>query len=78
MRKLLKNECLTSQIFCLITEFDPMSKYEEHPFTFNLHGEEAFGAKYVAGESDLAIMGGNSNWRGPVWFPLNYLLVDSH
>lgn len=54
-----------------------MSKYhEEHPFTFNLHGEH-LSAKYVAGESDLAIMGGNSNWRGPVWFPLNYLLVDS-
>jgi hypothetical protein len=54
-----------------------MSKFhEEHPFTFNLHGEH-LSAKYVAGESDLAIMGGNSNWRGPVWFPLNYLLVDS-
>lgn len=54
-----------------------MSKYhEEHPFTFNLHGEH-LSAKYVPGESDLAIMGGNSNWRGPVWFPLNYLLVDS-
>ncbi|MFB0947254.1 MAG: glucosidase [Spirosomataceae bacterium] len=54
-----------------------MSKYhEKHPFTFNLHGEH-LSAKYVAGESDLAIMGGNSNWRGPVWFPLNYLLVDS-
>lgn len=54
-----------------------MSKYhEEHPFNFNLHGEN-LSAKYVPGESNLSIMGGNSNWRGPVWFPLNYLLVDS-
>jgi len=33
--------------------------------------------KYVPGESDSSMFGGNSNWRGPVWFPLNYLLYES-
>jgi hypothetical protein len=32
---------------------------------------------YVAGESDSGLFGGNSNWRGPVWFPVNYLLKES-
>jgi hypothetical protein len=32
---------------------------------------------YVPGESDTSLFGGNSNWRGPVWFPLNYLLVEA-
>ena len=32
---------------------------------------------YVPGDSDSAMFGGNSNWRGPVWFPVNYLLIEA-
>ena len=32
---------------------------------------------YLPGESDSGMFGGNSNWRGPVWFPLNYLLIEA-
>ncbi len=33
--------------------------------------------QYVPGESDSYLFGGNSNWRGPIWFPLNYLLIEA-
>ena len=32
---------------------------------------------YTPGESDSGLFGGNSNWRGPVWFPVNYLLIEA-
>ncbi len=39
--------------------------------------EQNLGVSYMPGESTIGIFGGNSNWRGPVWFPLNYLLVEA-
>jgi hypothetical protein len=46
----------------------------EHPYTVQVHGEE-FHVKYLPAESDSGMFGGNSNWRGPVWMPVNALLI---
>ncbi|MGW0582418.1 MGH1-like glycoside hydrolase domain-containing protein [Streptomyces sp. NPDC002920] len=45
-----------------------------HPYTFDVHGER-YGVGYLPAESDSGMFGGNSNWRGPVWFPINILLI---
>lgn len=50
--------------------------HEEKPFKF-IHGNEHSEVGYVPGESDSWMFGGNSNWRGPVWFPVNYLIVEA-
>jgi len=50
--------------------------HQDHPFTMSVDGRE-FKVGYEPGESQSALFGGNSNWRGPVWFPLNYLLIES-
>jgi len=47
-----------------------------HPFEISLGGETA-SVDYEPGESTSGLFGGNSNWRGPVWFPVNYLLVEA-
>ena len=48
----------------------------DHPYVFHTDGTE-YTVRYCAGESDSSLFGGNSNWRGPVWFPLNFLLLES-
>ncbi len=54
-----------------------LSRYhKDHPFVMNCHGERLEVA-YVPGDSDSGMFGGNSNWRGPVWFPVNFLLIES-
>lgn len=50
--------------------------HAQEPFIFRAGGEE-YRVGYVPGESDSGMFGGNSNWRGPVWFPLNYLLIEA-
>ena len=52
-----------------------LSKYhQDHPFTFQVNGQ-TYGVSYVPAESDTGMFGGNSNWRGPVWMPVNVLIV---
>jgi hypothetical protein len=48
--------------------------HEKHPFTFRV-GSEEFKVQYLPAESDNGMFGGNSNWRGPVWMPVNALIV---
>jgi len=50
--------------------------YLAHPYTFECSGRE-YEVRYTPAESDSDLFGGNSNWRGPVWFPVNYLLIES-
>jgi hypothetical protein len=50
--------------------------YRDAPFVF-LHDGASFCVKYQPAESDTTVFGGNSNWRGPVWMPINYLLIES-
>ncbi len=50
--------------------------HQEHPYIFGCCGHE-LAVTYQPAESDTRLFGGNSNWRGPVWFPVNYLLVES-
>jgi hypothetical protein len=50
--------------------------HQDHPYILTVNGKENR-VDYEPGESRTGLFGGNSNWRGPVWFPLNYLLIES-
>jgi Glycosyl hydrolase family 63 C-terminal domain len=50
--------------------------YDQHPYEFHFNAHKSV-VHYTPGESDCYVFGGNSNWRGPIWMPLNFLLIES-
>jgi len=76
MKKLLKRMLDESEF---LSEYGirSLSKYHEFsPYVLEAEGNR-FEVRYVPGESDSGMFGGNSNWRGPIWFPVNYLIIES-
>jgi len=82
---LLTRERLVSVLRTMLDEDEFLSPYGirslskvhlAQPYTVS-YGEETFSIDYQPAESRTGLLGGNSNWRGPVWFPINYLIVES-
>jgi len=82
---LIPNERLIALLQRLLNETEflspggirALSKYhEEHPYTVNIEGTD-YSIQYDPGDSTSDFFGGNSNWRGPVWMPINYLIIQS-
>jgi hypothetical protein len=78
-------ERLERVLRCLLDEHGFLSPYgirsvsrvhQDRPYIFRVNGEE-YRVDYEPGESTSGLFGGNSNWRGPVWFPINYLLIEA-
>ncbi|QJD95516.1 glucosidase [Mucilaginibacter robiniae] len=75
--KLLLRRMLDTNEFLSDYGIRSVSKiYEKHPFNYYLNGAD-YSVKYTPAESDTDMFGGNSNWRGPIWMPINYLLISS-
>jgi Glycosyl hydrolase family 63 C-terminal domain len=51
--------------------------YADHPYVVHARGGQTYRIDYSPGESTSGLFGGNSNWRGPIWFPVNYLLIEA-
>lgn len=50
--------------------------HDDHPFVFT-HGNETNDVRYTPGEAATDMFGGNSNWRGPIWFPTNFMIIEA-
>jgi len=66
-----ENEFLSQYGIRAISRF-----HKDHPYMLQVNGTQ-HRVDYEPAESSIGLFGGNSNWRGPIWFPLNYLLVES-
>src|SRR6185369_10424057 len=72
LRKLLdENEFLSPYGFRSLSKF-----HEKHPYVMRANGD-SWGICYEPAEARVKVKGGNSNWRGPIWFPACSLLLDS-
>ena len=70
-RMLDENEFFSDYGIRAISKF-----HEKNPYSFWVDGN-CFSVEYTPGESTTGLFGGNSNWRGPIWMPVNYLLIES-
>jgi len=76
LRALLKRMCDPEE-FLSDYGVRALSRYHlDHPYVFETE-EARYEVKYEPAEASVSIMGGNSNWRGPIWFPMNYLIMES-
>jgi hypothetical protein len=76
MKRLLKR-MLDPQEFLSEYGVRGLSRYHlDHPFDLRV-GDTTYEVRYEPGESSTGLFGGNSNWRGPIWFPINFLLIEA-
>ena len=77
LEKLLQH-LLDEQEFLSPYGIRSVSKFHEaHPYHFYVGESETFTISYQPAESQSGLFGGNSNWRGPIWFPVNYLIIEA-
>jgi hypothetical protein len=76
MKKLLKRMLDESEFLSDYGVRALSRHHREHPYILDWN-DQRFSVEYEPGESNSGLFGGNSNWRGPIWMPMNYLIIES-